>query len=112
MGDEDIPHPSQTLLIVDSGYSIISWWHSTDVPPITLDKRNIEDTAYVPGLKINKDKNLKSGQIHDAINGRHLNKKVNIGFTDGHVARKKADDLCVEKEGDNYRNRSPLWMPE
>jgi prepilin-type processing-associated H-X9-DG protein/prepilin-type N-terminal cleavage/methylation domain-containing protein len=112
LGDEDIPNPTQTLLIVDSGYSIISWWHATDVPPVTLNKNIIEDTAYVPGLKINEDRKFMSGQEDDAKNGRHPNKKVNAGFVDGHVARRKADDLYVEKEGDNYRNRSPLWMPE
>lgn len=112
LGDEDITHLSQTLLIVDSGYSIISWWYATDIPPVTLDKRNIEDTAYVPGLKINKGRNLKSGQEDDANNGRHPNKKVNIGFTDGHVARKKADDLFVEKDADTYKNKIPLWSPK
>ena len=109
LGDEDIPNQSQTLLIVDSGYSIISWWHAADVPPVTLNKRNIEDTAYVPGLKINKDKNLKSGQEDDANNGRHPNKKVNVGFVDGHIARKKADDLLVEKDAETYKNKIPLW---
>jgi len=112
LGDEDIPHPSQTLLIVDSGYSIISWWHATDVPPVTLDKRNIEDTAYVPGLNINKDRNLKSGQEDDAINGRHPNKTVNVGFADGTVARKKADDLFVERTAEAYENKIPLWLPK
>jgi prepilin-type N-terminal cleavage/methylation domain-containing protein/prepilin-type processing-associated H-X9-DG protein len=112
LGDEDIPNPTQTLLILDSGYSIISWWHATDVPPVTLNKSNIEDTAYVPGLKINKPRNLRPGQKGDAQDGRHPNRKVNAGFVDGHVARKKADDLYVKKEGDHYKNRSPLWVPE
>jgi prepilin-type processing-associated H-X9-DG protein len=66
----------------------------------------------VPGLKINKDKHLMPGQEQDAIDGRHPNKTVNVGFADGHVARKKADDLFVEKTADAYTNRSPLWIPE
>ena len=32
----DIFRPAQTLLIVDSGYAIISWRHAADVPPVTL----------------------------------------------------------------------------
>ena len=108
----DMPQPSRTLLIVDSGYSIISWWHVTDVPPVPLNGNRGEDTAYVPGLKINKDKKLLPGQEQDAIDGRHPNKTVNIGFVDGHVARKKADDVFVEKAADTYTNRSPLWLPE
>ena len=106
----DIPHPGRTLLIVDSGYSIISWWHVTDVPPFSLGA-TIEDTAYVPGLEINKAKSLWPGQEWDAIHGRHPNKTVNVGFADGHVDRVKAEYLFVEKTADGYGNKSPLWQP-
>ncbi len=111
LSGSDVPHPGQTLLIVDSGYSLISWWHVTNVPPIPLGS-NIEDTAYLPGLEINKDKNLWPGKEWDAINGRHPNKTVNVGFADGHVNRTKADDLFVEKTEANYKNRIPLWLPK
>ena len=113
LSSSDIPHPSQTLLIVDSGYSLISWWHVTDVPPVLLGS-TIEDTAYVPGLEINKDKDLDlwPGKEWDAINGRHPSKRVNVGFADGHVGRKKADDLFVEKTDAGYKNRIPLWLPK
>ncbi|MHC4555750.1 MAG: type II secretion system protein [Planctomycetota bacterium] len=107
----NMPHPSRTLLIADSGYSIISWWHVTDVPPITLSS-TIEDAAYVPGLWINKDKNLWPGQEWDAIHGRHPNRTVNIGFADGHISKVKADNLFVEKTDDGYTNRTPLWLPK
>lgn len=112
LGRPDIPQPSRTLLIVDSGYSIISWWHATDIPPVPLDGNRGEDTAYVPGLKINKDRDLWPGQEEDAVNGRHPNKTVNVGFADGHFARKKANDLSVEKTEDFYTNKSPLWSPK
>ena len=107
----DIAHPGQTLLIFDSGYSLISWWHVTDVPPMPLGS-TIEDAAYVPGLEINKKKDLWPGQEWDALNGRHPNKTVNVGFADGHVSRKKADDLFVEKIAEDYKNKSPLWQPK
>ena len=113
LGDEDIPNPSQTLLIIDSGYSVISWWHATDIPPEPFEGSKGEDTGYVPGLPINKDKNnLMLDQKEDAEDGRHSNKTVNVGFADGHIDRKKADDLFVEKEGDTYTNRRPLWVPK
>ena len=108
----NIPRSSETLLFVDSGYAIISWWHATDKPPVALGNTAIEDTSYIPGLSINKDRNLWPGQEQDAINGRHPNKTVNVGFVDGHVSRTKADDLFVEKTGDDYRNKSPLWVPK
>jgi prepilin-type processing-associated H-X9-DG protein len=107
-----IPHPGQTLLIVDSGYSIISWWHAADEPPVVLGKTIIEDTAYIPGLWINKKRDLWPGQKRDAIDGRHPNKTVNVGFADGHVNRTKADNLFVEKIGSDYKNKSPLWVPK
>ena len=112
LGSNDIPHPAQTLLIVDSGYSIIDWWHVTDIPPIALDINNIEDTAYVPGLEINRDKDLRLAQQEDAVKGRHPNKTVNVGFADGHSERKRAIDLFIEKKDDAYMNRSPLWSPK
>ncbi|MCK4782655.1 MAG: DUF1559 domain-containing protein [Desulfobacteraceae bacterium] len=108
----DISHPGQTLLVVDSGYSMITWWHAADAPPITLGNTIIEDAAYIPGLWINSQRDLWPGQQYDAIDGRHPNKTVNVGFADGHISRTKADDLFVEKTDDGYKNRSPLWQPK
>ena len=110
LSGSDIPHPSRTLLIIDSGYGMISWWHVTDAPPAPLGS-SIEDAAYVPGLKINKEKKLWPGMEWDAITGRHPNRSVNIGFVDVHVGRTKADDLLVEKTETGYKNRYPLWQP-
>jgi len=108
----DILYPSQTLLVVDSGYSMITWWHATNAPPVALDRNVIEDTAYIPGLIINSEKDLWPGQEWDAIDGRHPNKTINVGFADGHMSRKKADDLFVEKAADDYKNKNPLWVPK
>jgi prepilin-type processing-associated H-X9-DG protein len=71
------------------------------------------DTAYIPGLSINRQRQLWAGQETDAYYGRHPQMKVNAGFADGHVARTKAEDLLVKKIGDGlYENRSPLWVPD
>jgi prepilin-type N-terminal cleavage/methylation domain-containing protein/prepilin-type processing-associated H-X9-DG protein len=112
LANSDISQPSRTLLIVDCGYSIISWWHATEVPPPTPAGSPGEAAAYVPGLEINKNRKLLPGQQRDAMYGRHPNKTVNIGFADGHVSPTKADDLFVEKTRDAYTNRSPLWSPQ
>jgi prepilin-type N-terminal cleavage/methylation domain-containing protein/prepilin-type processing-associated H-X9-DG protein len=107
-----IGHQDSALLLVDSGYALICWVHATGEPPVKFGP-SIEDTAYVPGLEINKGKMLWPGQARDAINGRHPSKTVNIGFVDGHVSRTKAGDLLVEKTGeDQWRNRSSLWRPD
>ncbi len=110
LSSSNILHPSRTQLIIDSGYSMISWWHVTDVPPVPLGN-SIEDAAYVPGLEINKEKTLRPSQKPDAINGRHPNKKVNVGFADGHVELMKPEKLFVEKTETDYNNRYPLWRP-
>ena len=105
----EIPNSSQTLLIIDSGYSMISWQHVTDVPPEPLGN-SIADAAYVPGLEINKEK-FWPGLEWDATTSRHPNRTVNIGFADGHVSRSKADEIFVEKTETGYKNRYPLWQP-
>lgn len=108
-----ILHPAQTLLIVDSGYAIISWQHAADVPPVTFGTVPLENTAYVPGLSINRQRQLLPEQETDALYGRHPQLTVNVGFADGHVARTKAEDLLVKKAADgHYQNQYPLWTPD
>lgn len=107
----DIRRPAETLLILDSGYAVASWLLASDDPPTKFNGLT-SGTPYIPGLSINKDRELESGVITDAIRGRHPGKTVNIGFSDGHIERKKADDLLVTKTVEGiYINRSPLWEP-
>ena len=108
----EIPKPSETLLIVDSGYSLINWWHVTLNPPQNLNPSSIVDSSYIPGMKINSQKNIWHGQEYDAIGGRHPNRTVNVSFADSHVENKKADELLVEQNQSEYENRIPLWTPK
>jgi len=106
-----IPHPVKTFLLIDCGYSTITWWYATDKPPFTIGNK-MEDSAYIPGFWANTARSTwRPGTNLDALNSRHLNRKVNAGFADGHVSRLKADDFYVEKTEDDYKNRSPLWLP-
>jgi prepilin-type processing-associated H-X9-DG protein len=107
----DILKPSETLLIVDSGYAIIGWWHATDRPSPFTSKTQIEDT-YVPGLSINTNKTLLTGQKFEAVYGRHQNKSINAGFSDGHVKLMRAEDLLFEKTQDGFKNKIHLWEPK
>ena len=108
----EIRHPTETLLIIDSGYSLISWRGATNAPVEPFENTEREGSFYVPGLQINEDRTIFPGQEADARDGRHLNKGVNVGFADGHLSRLKADDLLVEKIDGVYYNRFPLWLPE
>lgn len=103
-------HPAATLLIVDSGYGLICWWHAAKDPPVTFGPL-IEDTAYVPGLAVNRDRTLWSGQTEDAVGGRHPNRTVNVSFLDGHIERRDANDLLVEKVDESW-DKTPLWSPD
>lgn len=102
--------PGSTLLIVDSGYSLICWWNATANPPVPFDPGCIEDTAYVPGLGINKDKILWPGQTRDAVGGRHPNRTVNVGFADGSAGSRPAEDLLVRKIGECQYANTRLWL--
>ncbi len=107
-----INNPAQTLLVVDSGYSIINWRGASNTAPPLFGNPMRESAFYIPGISANKDRPLLPEFSGDAIEGRHPNRTVNIIFADGNLARTKADDLFVEDNGGNYENRSPLWLPK
>jgi len=115
LGLNQIRRPAETLLIADSGYSLISWRGASDASGPLFENPKRKGSFYVPGLWINKERLLEEtispGCEQDAIDGRHPNKTVNVGFADGHLARVRTDDLFVEKIGDSYSNQSPLWHP-
>jgi len=108
-----ISHPETTLLITDSGYSLISWRGVTNtiIPPI-YENPDRENAFYIPGMKINSERIIDPDFKQDAIDGRHYGKKVNVGFADGHIDRIKADNLFVEEKSGSYNNRWPLWCPK
>jgi prepilin-type N-terminal cleavage/methylation domain-containing protein/prepilin-type processing-associated H-X9-DG protein len=114
-GDTPIPlasirRQSETLLLADSGYSLVCWMHAAEENLVKPSPFN-EDAAYVPGLEVNEDKELRRGQWEDAVDGRHPRKTNNIGFVDGHVERLSAEQLLVEKTGQDRWDHTPLWMP-
>lgn len=100
---------AETLLLVDSGFALVSWWNTTREPPTPIKAKHAYDVSYVPGLEINGDMDLWPGQQRDAVGGRHHGKIVNVGFVDGHVSPMKAAELLVTKTGEDEWNYSPLW---
>jgi prepilin-type N-terminal cleavage/methylation domain-containing protein/prepilin-type processing-associated H-X9-DG protein len=109
LSSSNLYYPGATLLLVDSGYSLISWWQATAEPPVPLGDSFIEDTAYIPGLEINRGRSLRPGQTSDAIGGRHPNKTVNIGFADSHADGRQAGELLVEKTENGSYTNALLW---
>ncbi|MHB9069387.1 MAG: prepilin-type N-terminal cleavage/methylation domain-containing protein [Sedimentisphaerales bacterium] len=109
LGVSKISRPESKLLIVDSGYSLISWQGATDAkvkPYETIRERSF----YVPGIKANSQRTLYPEHRNDAINGRHLRKTVNVGYADGHTKQLKAEELFVPKES-IYQAIYKTWMP-
>jgi prepilin-type processing-associated H-X9-DG protein/prepilin-type N-terminal cleavage/methylation domain-containing protein len=97
LGLGQIRRPARTLLVIDSGYSLISWRGVTNANIQPFENPMRTGAFYVPGLGINEKRMISPGFESDALNGRHPNRTVNVLFADGHSARAKADDLFVEK---------------
>jgi prepilin-type N-terminal cleavage/methylation domain-containing protein/prepilin-type processing-associated H-X9-DG protein len=107
---KQINSPARTLLVIDAGYTVLCWVNATDKPTFEFEKIGL-DMAYVPGLAINASKPVRMGTERDSKNGRHYGKRINSGFTDGHVGGIKASETMVKFSDGQYSNKSPNWEP-
>ena len=104
--------PSQLLLMLDSGYSLLGWQLSANPIQVLTPSQGPLATSYIPGLSLNKERELHPIQKDDAEQGRHLDQRVNVGYVDGHVEQRQADSLLVDQSAEgHYSNRTPLWKP-
>ncbi|MCP4452569.1 MAG: hypothetical protein GY809_14000 [Planctomycetes bacterium] len=114
-GSPTMAGSSKTLLLADSGYTLMAWVHTlpdahAQAPTSPFEAFN---KAYIPGASVNAQKDLWAEQKEDANGGRHPGKKVNGLFTDGHVHKMKADDLVVRPQNHGqFDNLTPLWEPK
>lgn len=112
LSSDDMRQPARTLLIVDSGYSLVSWYATLNGVANIFENPMRIGNFYVPGLSINDNRTFTNRYEQDAIDGRHPGKRINAGSVDGHVDRIKSDILTVEGIGGDYTNLSPLWLPK
>lgn len=106
----DVRFPSETILLADSGYALITYLHTTiNPPPLYKNQKWINDTAYIPGLSTNSQRKFWPGQEKDAIDGRHPGKTVNVGFVDGHVERADAGKLLSDSKGNSIGEGTIRW---
>ncbi len=106
-----IRHPTGTLLLVDSGYALISWLGAADNILQRFENAAREEAFYLPGLSINNNRVFSGMFAEDALEGRHPGKTVNAAYADGRVESVAAERLLVEQVGSSWQNRSPLWLP-
>jgi prepilin-type N-terminal cleavage/methylation domain-containing protein/prepilin-type processing-associated H-X9-DG protein len=93
-----LKNPSRVYLLMDSGYTLVSWKasvNSSTEPEFDIPKRI--SSYYLPGLGINRHRDIAPDQEEDAVKGRH-NKYINVGLADGHVETVKAKDWPIYAE--------------
>ena len=101
-----IRNPSQTLLLTDSGYSLVSWKAAAESTSPRFDNPFRKMNFYIPGISFNKKWGLDISKTPKAIYGRHPNRKINIGYSDGHVSSAEAESLIV----DDPTNINYKWL--
>lgn len=106
-----ITNPSGTLLVTDSGYSLVSWQGAAREVSRRLENAARDEAVYIPGLSINGEREFSVLFQEDAVKGRHPRKTVNVAYADNHVEQISAEKVLVRREGSGWQNRSPLWLP-
>ncbi len=92
-----IRSPSEVILVMDAGYSLINWKATLSDPSFGFENPQRNSWFYVPGLtSVNQRKAIADQNRDDALLGRHPGKTVNIGFCDGHASALDAQSLAVE----------------
>jgi len=109
LSSTSIRNASQTLLIADSGYSLVSWKAADSTASPVFENPKRENFFYIPGISFNETRTLNINITPMAVSGRHPKKKVNLAYSDTHVSSVHADDLTVQNNAGNYVNRSSLW---
>ena len=85
---------STTMILMDSGYALISWKALQDdaaITPFEVPRR--QDSFFLPGYAVNKQRTINEDQQDDALDGRHAGKSVNVLFVDGHVDEKNVSEM-------------------
>lgn len=108
--------PSAKLLLMDSGYSLVSW--KSSAPDTTIYSFQIpgrQNSYYLPEASANiqrvGDGTINEDQRDDAVNGRHSSGKINAAFVDGHVDRKKPSSVEATFDASGNLLSSSSWSP-
>lgn len=108
-----IRQPSQVILLMDAGYTMVNWKAASvfeaNTPDSDLDSR--KTAFYVPGLSMNPQKTINPYLSEDAIEGRHPNKTLNAIRADGSANKVQAEDLLIASENPQDSPAYSAWSP-
>ena len=109
---EQVHSPFSKLLLMDSGYALISWKALVpDVSVYPFENLNRQDVHYLPGLPSNQNRAINQIQQNDATNGRHHSQKFNAVFADGHVESKKPSSVAPDFDAAGNVSNNSFWSP-
>ena len=100
--------PARTPLFLDSGYAWVTWHSAKQDPSADFPMIKRIGSFYIPGLPVNKLRDVDPDQLEDALNGRHLNHTINVVFADGHTERNPAETFIIEDSETGLPCYSPL----
>lgn len=117
---ERVGSPSGKLLLMDAGYTLVSWKvfapdASADPFVLGFELPARQGSYYLPGAAVNAERyvngSIEQIQQDDALKGRHSADTFNAVFADGHVDRQKSSAVeHVFDDDGNFMSISP-WAP-
>jgi prepilin-type N-terminal cleavage/methylation domain-containing protein/prepilin-type processing-associated H-X9-DG protein len=106
----NVSSPGTTILVVDSGYALISWKALSPDPSVhKFEIPSRKNLYYLPGSVVNSRRNLHPDAEEDALDGRHTWGKVNIGYADGHTEKDRASRLQPDFDEQNNPVNYSMW---
>jgi len=106
-----LSRPGRTLLLVDSGYTLISWKVTLPQSEVSFEIPERLSSFFLPGLAVNASRTIAPPQQTDAVKGRHWNCSVNAAFGDGHVQSLRASQLSAGDAADGAAGTFYRWRP-
>lgn len=106
----NLSSPWSVVLVVDSGYSLISWKALAPDPlRYKFEAPSRQNTYYLPGIELNREREIHPDHLEDAQNGRHRRQRVNIGYADGHVGKENASRLQPDFNDPDFPVNYSTW---
>jgi prepilin-type N-terminal cleavage/methylation domain-containing protein/prepilin-type processing-associated H-X9-DG protein len=106
-----VKHPGRTLLLSDSGYTLISLKATLAATEVSFENAVRTPSFFLPGLSANGHRPIAASQQTDAVKGRHYGRTVNAAFADGGVRSLKASHLTVSDPNESGPGRTYIWLP-